>query len=95
MNAMLVAWLKMRAHDNISESDRRLHGQHNAGGPGSAEVRQDLGEEAQEEVQAGHSKPSMCGAAESAVILVVDNDTAKTWFRGSNRFFAWCIDTSH
>jgi hypothetical protein len=30
MNAMLVAWLKMRAHDHIAESNRRLHGEHDA-----------------------------------------------------------------
>jgi hypothetical protein len=37
MNAMLVAWVKMSAHDNIPERDWRLHGNHNAGRSGSAE----------------------------------------------------------
>jgi hypothetical protein len=46
MNAMLVAGLKVRAHDNIAERDWRLH-KHNAR-PGSAEQRQDFGEEMQE-----------------------------------------------
>jgi hypothetical protein len=36
MDAMLVAWLKMRTHDDIPESDGRLH-EHNAGRSGFAE----------------------------------------------------------
>jgi hypothetical protein len=49
VNAMLVAGLKVCAHDNIAEGDWRLH-KHNAGRSGSAEQSQDFGEE----VQAGH-----------------------------------------
>jgi hypothetical protein len=47
VNAMLVAGLKVGAHDNIAKRNWRLH-KHNAGRSRSAEQSQDLGEEVQE-----------------------------------------------
>ena len=87
MDAMLVAGLKMCAHDNIAERDWRLH-KHNAGRPGFAEQRQDLGEEVQErhfeafEVRSGR-------IGRRAIILdAFDNHPGKIWFADWARFFS-------
>jgi hypothetical protein len=47
VDAMLVAGLKVGAHNNIAERDWRLH-KHNAGRSGSAEWSQNFGEEVQQ-----------------------------------------------
>jgi hypothetical protein len=81
MNAMLVAGLKVGAHDNIPERDGRLH-KHNAGRSGPAELSQDLGQEVQEEAWHGEAFDVWSGRIGGHALILerLDNAAAKIWF---------------
>jgi hypothetical protein len=79
VDAMLVAGLKVGAHDNIAERDRRLH-KHNAGRFSSAEQSQDFGEE----VQAGHFE-----AFEVRSGRIGKRDHSRRWITIPPKFGSW------